>query len=479
MNHFDFGCTRKCHDFFPGASVRSRVDILFLWLGVAIASYAFLSVYFDVLSLKVWRHDELLMMESYLGNLKAEGRWLNYLAFKLLRTINPQICIVICLACLFYFSYQVSERFCHHRLGSIFFALCCLQLPPFYSFIGWIQTFVPTFLVLAFLTYLSMFLRKEFIFFLGGVLFFGGLNNFYNLLPLLYLSDFQEKKISQCVYILLLWVLGFIFGYFTALSITWIIGGTWGIQIASWRNPHPVHSLSDLFVNTKSAFKNLYSHVRLTGKSPIHILFCFTVGFCVLHTAIDLLRKRREFLSNWLPFGAIICSGMACYIQSIPMGLSVGIRTALPFFAAIFCLSLLLFKDSKTISVILFLNIITSCFLLNSTSIQRHAVVTNTWRSHVPVIEADPVFTRKVHMCFSDADISKSEREIMRNQELMDKTSESFGQVMRFRSVLKSLGYHHYDQAQSQECTNLNLPHKTNQVFEWAIYDHELYLWFK
>ena len=51
------------------------------------------ALYLQVLDIHVWHHDALVMFSDYMGKLRAEGRWLNYIFFPFLseRAIIPSI----------------------------------------------------------------------------------------------------------------------------------------------------------------------------------------------------------------------------------------------------------------------------------------------------------------------------------------------------------------------------------------------------
>ena len=66
---------------------------------VIFALFLFLRLYSEILDIQVWRHDELLMLNNYESQMKGEGRWVNYILFPFLKTINPLHAIVISLLC--------------------------------------------------------------------------------------------------------------------------------------------------------------------------------------------------------------------------------------------------------------------------------------------------------------------------------------------------------------------------------------------
>ena len=71
-----------------GNSLDSKISItktILLFSVVVVAVYFFISLYFQVVHINVWRHDSIVMLPDYLGKLREEGRWINYFLFPILK----------------------------------------------------------------------------------------------------------------------------------------------------------------------------------------------------------------------------------------------------------------------------------------------------------------------------------------------------------------------------------------------------------
>lgn len=453
-----------------------RTERAVLWALVVLAAYLFCDLYIDVLSISTWRHDEVMMFGDYMGKLQHEGRWFNYMLFPLIRRVNPQICIAIELMCWFYFAYVVARRLCGEKLFSVFFALCMLQVPSTYAIIGWMQTTLPTFVVLALLAYLSEFLSCGLIFIIGGIWFFGGLNNFYNLLPLLYLSELRKGNAAHFIRAMLSWVAGFILGYIVCLVMTRMIGGQWGLVIEGWRHPNPVHSLADLVDNVKRVADNFNWHCRIVSRKLILVLGALA---CVSALCGILKAGKRGIPGEFWVLATLAMVAAAVYAQSLPMGLGVAVRTAYPLYAAIFCLGLVIRFRFRLLSSLGLAVLLTSCFLLDSDSIRHHAVITNTWKTHLVNMNTDFRLVRTVHLCSSNEDIAASERLINESNRLSDVLSEGFGVDFRFFPSLRSVGFMNHVDFDRGHCEIAkDRVRSSNQLFSWVEENREIYLWF-
>lgn len=185
----------KIRSFFISnwEKINKTVEVLAI---VLLTSFLF-SLMLEISEIRVWRHDEIIMLSDYFQKLQAEGRWINYLIFPVLQKVNPYFAIAISEICIFYFAYVVAIRFVPSQRIGLLFALLSCQLPSFYSIIGWPITIMPTFLALAFFTYISSKVYPYVVFLLGGIIFFGLFNNFYNLLPLLYISKIRKSDTKE------------------------------------------------------------------------------------------------------------------------------------------------------------------------------------------------------------------------------------------------------------------------------------------
>lgn len=77
---------------------------------------------------------------------------------------------------------------------SLLLTLLFLQINPIWSVIHWPAVILPAHFFLFFCAYLSRKYRYEYILALACILFHGTFNNFYNLIPLLFLSEIKTGR---------------------------------------------------------------------------------------------------------------------------------------------------------------------------------------------------------------------------------------------------------------------------------------------
>ena len=166
---------------------KQKFPRLLFFLSLAVLLLLFCIEGFLILHTQVWRHDSFLHIPSYYGNLVSEGRWLNYLLFPLLRRFPPHLSLALSFAALGYFSWSVARQLTDRR-GALLFSLAALQLPSIWSLFGWPLIPLSAYLLLAAAAFLAPRLDYRLFFLLFGILFHGTLNNFYNLLIVLYIA---------------------------------------------------------------------------------------------------------------------------------------------------------------------------------------------------------------------------------------------------------------------------------------------------
>lgn len=466
---------------------RTNLIYVFLFFLILVELSSFISLYFEVLDIKVWRHDELVMLDNgYLPKLKGEGRWINYLLFPYLKKVAPQIAIVVDLSCWTYFSFVLAKRYTNHILFSILFTLTSLQIPAYYSMIGWPVTVLPTMLILAFLTWLSSRVNPIVLFSLGGLLMFGGFNNFYNLLLLLVITPPQQRNhysysfnqsatanIKEKLKCFLYWIISYFVGFFIALIITKIIGGVWGLQIEYWRHPNRLDSFEDLIINFNLIKDGFIRHIRLLGPAVMTAIVGISSYLFIKDFVIHSTKKL------FFPYLAILAVSLACYVQALPMGLEVYNRTAFPLFVAVFGLTLLIFNQYKLVGSFLCCILCLNCYLLNIESTHYFTTVTNTWYHQLKRLPVDKNYITALHFCGSNADIKQSEQIIIKSRHLKNLHTEGLGQVSRFAPAAKAAGFYNFD-FNNKSCSNIqNLETDDLSIFNWKVKNRELYLWFK
>lgn len=445
------------------------------WFVIALLLAIFVSLYFQVLDIRVWRHDALVMFSDYTGKLRAEGRWLNHILFPFLKRTPPQAAIFLCLACWTFFSYRVASRYTEDQRLRLVYTLVSLQLPAFYSIIGWPCTVLPAFALLAIAAVLAERLDYRGVFLLAGLLFFGTFNNFYNLVLLLYLKEASESDWKKLLRMFGWWVGGFLAGYLLMLIITKAIGGHWGLRIEDWRRPHKIRSLGDLRLNLSTVCHSLKNNADLICRKASLVL----LALCLVFGIVGCFAKNPSGKRTLLTVGAVVAVLLAGYAQSVPYGLFVAARTAVGLYAAVFTLMLILCCRSRNLGLLFVLWIALFTSYKNSDSIGYYAGVTNTWRDSIISMNVPPAAADAVHICSTSGEVAASERMIMSNMGLTNYHQEGFGTNWRQFSVLNSLGYRHYD-TDARVCAQYaDRSRGDTKIHTWLYADKQLFLWYR
>ncbi len=458
--------------FSDRASFPGKAYIILYALLLVAAVWMFVSVYAELMSITMWRQNAQMYETDYFGKLVSEGRWVNYFVFPLLRQVNPYLSLTVSLLSLGYFGYKCALNYTKDTRFALAFALAATQVPAFYSIVGWPLVTLPTFIILAIITYLSDKVRPSVLFFLGAIFFFGALNNFYNLILLLILGKESSKGLKNCLLTLIAWGFFFVFGYAVALVMVRLLGGGWGLEIIPWRHPNPVHSWADLVKNTLRALGNLQGHFNLFGGK----LF----GFAMVLWGICLFRRYRK---NWieyrpaaLTFVFLLAVALSCYVQVIPMGLAVYSRTAYPIWLALLALALPLFRVSRPAALVHVLLVCTVYYSSSHASVHYFATLGHTWTTQVHLMNIDPKATDVLHLCMTDQEVKKSEQSIMEKEGLKNEIAVGMGTVWRFKSAFLEAGFNTID-VDGGHCKHIS-PTDSNDLFRYTTRGREAYVWF-
>lgn len=464
----------ECHSKF----VNHKYQVIDFFV-IAVLFALFGALYLECTDIHAFRHDSYVVMKG--SNITplviSEGRWFNWIFFPIVKHLNPQICIFLSLVLWGYFAYIVAKRFTNDRNLRIITVLLFMQIPSYYSIIGWPLVIFTAVVLIALSAYAVEHINYKAFFILFGILFLGSHNNFYNLLLLLFIRDVGQFEFKKTLKLLLWWVIGFLVGYLVMLVMVKLIGGHWGLQIADWRKPHPVHEFNDLFINIKVVWQSLLSNLTLVSFSRT---VYYLLGFCAVACLLNIVIHRNESsIKALLAFACIIAVALAGYVQSIPLGLFVVTRTATGLYAAVFLLTILLCTYSRNTGFVFVLLVGCFAFLNNYNSIRYYTGVTNAWRDSFKSMNINPAATRLTHVCSTTAEVAQSERMIMQALQLRNGHQEGFGLNWRQLSILHSVGFINGD-------TNLglcekykNLPRQENQLHSWVYADKQLFIWYK
>lgn len=432
----------------------------------------FVSVYTELMSISMWRQNAQMYMSGYFDKLVSEGRWLNYLAFPLLKQVNPHLSLTVCLMSLGYFSYKCALNYTKSIPFALTFALAAVQVPSFHSIVGWPLVTLPSFVILAIVTYLSDKVRASMLLLLGAIFFFGAMNNFYNLILLLLLGKESEKGLKNCFLTLIAWVFFFVCGYAFALVMVRLLGGGWGLEIIAWRKPNPIHSWADLVANVQRALASFQEHFNIFGAK----LF----GIGVVLWGVCLFRRYGKSRDKYLPaavtFVFLLAVALSCYVQAIPMGLAVYFRTAYPLLLVLLCLALPVFLVCRPAALVYVLLVCTSYYSTSHDSVHYFATIGHEWTSQVHQMNLDPKDTEVLHLCMTDQEVKKSEQAIMARERLKNEITVPFATVWRFKSAFLEAGFTNIA-VDGGQCRNIK-PTDSNDLFRYTTQGREAYVWF-
>lgn len=381
----------------------NRLYVLLVLIGL---TYIFRNIY-ELINIKFWMHDSAFYFANYIGKLKEEGRWINYLLFNVIREINPIVSILIHMLCLGYFSYKISNNIVKDEKISFMFSLAVISIPNFYSQIVWPVTSLPAFLFLFFLPYLSSKLSKIQLFLISSIIFFGTFSNYYFLLPLIYLPEFYSKEFSKenlikfLKEIILPWVICFLIGYISANIITYLITGQL-ITLASWRKATPINSISQLVKNFEKISNYFYRDLKQIIKSlgKINSILLLFFGFMTIQ------KNKIYYITS------CILVILALYVTTLYHGIAIAERTSLVTWigiAFLFLLNKIKFDKDGTVNIILCL-IVTISFARSSyKNIYNHSFLTQIYEKELinGKLKLEPHKYNKVIILITNKEINR------------------------------------------------------------------------
>lgn len=450
-------------------SNKRDIDNFIFVLSLCFLLYCITLVLSETLSITMWRHDAIVHRnDDYSFNLITEGRWLNYIVYPFLKQINPHLSTVGCLICLWYFGYKCAINLTNNKRISILYSLSILLIPCFYSFVGWPLVGLPAYILLAWAAYAYDKWSIHFVLGVSIVFLFGTQNNLCNLVPLLYLS--KSNKLKELFNIITLWICFYLIGYIVTLLMVRKFGLVWGIQISEWRQPNPITSIDDIITNTNISYQCLKRHIHLFG----HRIIVFVLIFILYKTLIDLVKRTKKNV-NIYTFLLILCIGISCYLQAIPMGLHVYDRTAHQLWIALISIGIITFFYSKHIAVLFIVIVSYSNFHLSYETIHYYNTVGKVWTDYIKKIHIDPRTTDKVYLCMSTQDVALSEERIIKANHLNNYMTEGLGEVGRLSSAFLENGFKNVT-LNRQQCELLKKS-SSNSIFSYKNTNNELYVW--
>lgn len=388
-----------------------------------------------LLEVNIWRQDSMYYVSSYDDKLSEEGRWINYLFFRLLRLIPSDLAILFSYVCVVTFSSAIAHRVTNNFYFAVVFGLLCALIPVLPVQLEWPETLLIGFGFLAFSPLLQRSLPPYIFFPLVGVLFFGTFSAFYFLMPLLFLKDLNYARFWRLI---VLWTGSFVLAYVVTNFIVYLFTGN-TIQLAGWRYPHYVDGIATLIENIIRVGNILLVHINKVGDF-------LKPGALVALTLIALvisIRKKQYFVLIL----AFICS-LAIYVSSIPVGIYVQERTTLcSFIALLAAFFVYQYKTRKAFLAVMFIMFLVAIRMAMASyeGISWYKAQTDVLAQQFQgAIRHQPGEVRKIFIMVEMSEVLTIFKNIETNLGRKNLFSEGFADPQYWVPVLKNMGYTYY-----------------------------------
>lgn len=355
------------------------------------------------LSCPIQANDEICYEQAYFYKLVTEGRWIVYLLSPSLIHVSGALAVLMNLACLFFFSLVVFRNLLPRHVA-VLAALCALLFPPVHSLNNWALTLLPSYIVLAAAALCYRRMPMAVFFCLFGCLFNGGVSHFYFLLPLLFLKE-KEGFIK----LLVLWCGGFVCGFVCAEVMTKLLSHSF-IQLAEWREPHYIRSLSDAVANAQRLMHSAERLLPFLGK--LIPLFMLTALVSMVVSAVR--RGAGEMKKGIL----LVLIAASVFAQAFPAGLHVYLRTQLCVFFAASGLIVAGFRKYPAVLTLMLLCMVVQFDRLNAEDMRYWNFIGNKWSEEMRQIPVSPYDVKGVIMLSSDDEFRIEEKRLCKDFDL-------------------------------------------------------------
>ena len=441
---------------------RRNIDLLF-WGCIIFLMFLLILNLQEIMQVQAWRHDALYYLSSYRGKLNAEGRWINYYLFDFLKIFPAHASALLSISFFGAFVWIAANKILSWK-KSLLITLLCLQINPIWSVIHWPAVILPAHFFFFFCAYLSRKYRYEYILALSCILFHGTFNNLYNLIPLLFISEIKTSR--QLFRLFAFWVAFYVCGFIVAELLTKVIAGQF-IHMESWRQPHYITSLSVLLQNLVMISKALVSHIRTFG--------FVNLTLCILAVVLCLWKRIMNVYQCIL----LLCVGMACYAQALPLGIWVSLRTVYALYIALLMplCYLLLCKEFRVPVLVVFLMIGITMFTDNYNALRYYNGIFSVWTEHLRTIPNDSRINNQLLFLADNKETSVVEKHIMKVMNLSNRVIEGLGERMRWATSAESLGYHVINKWDGKSIRSITpgwldkCRFRSNQLYDWAVYN--------
>ncbi|MFI3905706.1 hypothetical protein [Ochrobactrum sp. S1502_03] len=316
-----------------------------------IFSFAILiSTYLPFLNLSVYGHDEVHYYYSFYFKFIEEGRWINYYAHKLLRSIPLPLFLIVYISTSIIFLYNIFRLMTSIPGYAVLASTAVVVSPPFVQQSLWPATTSPALLCLLLLQKMR---QKNFnhrlIYCLGGITLFGAMQNFYFLLPLIFLDSFQPARnnaLKAAINHIVWWVIGSFLGAAFMLSIVYLRSGQIGLKIADWRQTNPIRDIGSFIDNATFSIASLFQNfldLTLYNDGKLYIII-----FMLTITMLNFYRSRNIYCL----YSVVSAVYASYFVFNIVLGAPIYTRSLEAAAAAIVIL-LFSFFDKKKIAFII------------------------------------------------------------------------------------------------------------------------------
>lgn len=389
---------------------------------------------------------------------------------------NCQLCHTISIF------YKCSNSFCDAKFA-VLFGLAGLQVSPIYDLFGWPALIIVNFIILGVLTWLKGRINWIVIFIVGSILFHGAINAFYNLLPLLYLKEISDGKIPVTKFIIV-YILCFVSGFFIMNAITYLLSGSF-LVIPDSRRPHYIKQFTDIFSNIKIEFLYFKNCINIFNLKLLSLLTTIVFLFGILNSLAN--KKLKIFVNNIKYFLIISTAAISAFVEALPLGIFVGLRTAISLFASIILLPLIVSQKHKFFMLIFIAVITSSLYVKNYNSIIHYNMVTSILYKNLKLIPVQAELTN-LYFIATNEQMLLVENMLKEMHNTSNHVSEFLGNAFRFRSTAFEAGFGDVKIKWEENNTlNPNIPKwlllaeqkgvfSENQLYKWKLVNNWLIL---
>lgn len=274
----------------------------------------------------------------------AEGRWINWLWYFVSQHLNSITTSIIFIALFATICWRASAVLRDAGRGSLLLAIV-LFFSPFVADLSlWPTTLLPAASILL-AGVLLLTTRSDsgadllvlVVAFYGCVLSYPPLGE---VLVLLFALKHQRDSWKFLAIAAACVLASYAAGVFTMSVLNWLMHGYFGVRIAAWRNPHPLHSLADLHTNALT-YWGLWSTIRL--RMPAALLASGSAAV----VALSRPATRRTTIVVLLTASFLVCIDMAiCLITGVAIPMY---SVAWLWFAMCACPALLMSRECRQV----------------------------------------------------------------------------------------------------------------------------------